>query len=409
MNPPLTMEELTSLVSSLPDLRSSWLSSPATLGLKLRAVSSRLTACLEAVAPEDVPGLLDLLVGVGEVAGVEGVLSLLGEALALAKDKQKERSKDAGDFLRDVAELLGLLVKQHPQMLRSRLPRLVQLGRALFFLHPAAKVRVEGLLLLEACVEVPGVEDRLRELGLEQLVTQLRSALAARCVPSVLSQLRRLLGRMARALPGLMAPHQQDLRNSYVREVGLALRATTSSLDLGLVEGTLRGLHAILDSFPLEDDEEESREQVYEVLRRLCRRPEQEEGGSSVRRGAMRAALELFASHCVLFSRQVVAEARYWHPLLEAWLGGGRDDAKVGWRAMDAFIDTVGRVLAETAVEGSPPSLVFLVSRLQQVLLAPGSSPKAVSLAIQGWVSLVAFRSQFPCTHCMLALLWLRE
>ena len=170
------------------------------------------------------------------------------------------------------------------------------------------QVRVAGLSLLEASVSSPPAQGQALHLGLESLASQLRTALASRPAPqpSVLAQLRLVLGVMVHRFPAELGLHQHDLRTSYTRELSLALKATTTSLDLALVEATLRGITAILTSFPLEDGEEEAREELYSLLRRLCRRPEQE--GVSVRRGAMRAALELFSTHCQLFSQQVMGE-----------------------------------------------------------------------------------------------------
>ena len=170
------------------------------------------------------------------------------------------------------------------------------------------QVRVAGLSLLEASVSSPPAQGQALHLGLESLASQLRTALASRPAPqpSVLAQLRLVLGVMVHRFPAELGLHQHDLRTSYTRELSLALKATTTSLDLALVEATLRGITAILTSFPLEDGEEEAREELYSLLRRLCRRPEQE--GVSVRRGAMRAALELFSTHCHLFSQQVMGE-----------------------------------------------------------------------------------------------------
>lgn len=44
-------------------------------------------------------------------------------------------------------------------------------------------------------------------------------------------------------------------------------------------------------------------EALYESLKRICRLPDLE--AEVKRRGSMRAALELFSNHCILFSRLV--------------------------------------------------------------------------------------------------------
>ena len=180
-----------------------------------------------------------------------------------------------------------------------------------------------GLHLLEICVSspIPGSREQQQlaeDLGVESLGSQLHNALASRPQPSVLAKLRCVLGAAVKAFPEQLQPLQLDLRNSFIREMSRAVAATTSNLDLTLVEGTLAGLNALLAAFPFEDGEEEGREQLYELLRKLCRfenrrilmsldifrRPEHEE--VKVRRGAMRTALDLFACHSSLFSDQVL-------------------------------------------------------------------------------------------------------
>ena len=56
---------------------------------------------------------------------------------------------------------------------------------------------------------------------------------------------------------------------------------------------------------------------------------------------------------------QVVAEARYWHPLLQSWLlADNREDARAGWRAMDRFMEVVGSSLASSTTQQTPRELV---------------------------------------------------
>ena len=160
-------------------------------------------------------------------------------------------------------------------------------------------------------------EKLAEDLGVESLASKLHNALASRLQPSVLAKLRCVLGVTVRSFPEHLQLLQLELRNSFIREMDRAMAATTANLDLTLVEGTLAGLNALLTAFPFEDGEE-GREKLYELLRKLCRlvmngmmrktnmisrRPEHED--VIVRRGAMRTALDLFATHSTLFSDQV--------------------------------------------------------------------------------------------------------
>ena len=266
------MDEAKSLLDELEQAKEVWLEDRGVFLLKLKSVSSRLADCIEATSQDEVPGLLEVVLG--EVDREDP--NILSFATALAKDKQKERSKDGGDFLQHVAELLGGLQQQHPKLARPQLTRLVKLSKALFFCHPTAKVRVAGLQLLETCLTAPSPgrkeQEKLAEdLCVESLASQLHNALASRLQPSVLAKLRCVLGVTVRSFPEHLQLLQLELRNSFIREMDRAMAATTASLDLTLAEGTLAGLNALLTAFPFEDGEEEGREKLYELLRKLCR------------------------------------------------------------------------------------------------------------------------------------------
>ena len=266
------MEEVKGLLDELEQAKEVWLNDRSVFLLKLKSVSSRLADCIEATSQDEVPGLLEVVLGKGEDLDS----SILSFVTDLAKDKQKERSKDGGDLLQHVAGMLGSLLQQNPKLAKPHLTRLVRLSKSLFFCHPTAKVRVAGLQLLEICLTTrsPGSEEQEKlaeDLGVENLASQLHNALANRLQPSVLAKLRCVLGAIVKAFPEQLEPFQLQLRNIFIRELKMVMAATTANLDLALVEGTLAGLNALLTAFPFEDGEEEGREQLYELLRKLCR------------------------------------------------------------------------------------------------------------------------------------------
>ena len=145
------MEGAKGLLDELEQANELWLNDRGAFQHKLKSVSSRLINCVEDASQDEMPGLLEV------VLGKEGDTSnnFLSFAMDLAKDKQKERSKDGGDLLQHVAEVLGSLIQQYPEKSKPELKRLVKFAKALFFCHPAAKVRVAGLHLLEICVSSP--------------------------------------------------------------------------------------------------------------------------------------------------------------------------------------------------------------------------------------------------------------
>jgi hypothetical protein len=116
------------------------------------------------------------------------------------------------------------------------------------------------------------------------------------------------------------------------------------------------------------------------------------------RRGAMRAALALFARHSRLFSGLLVGDAAYWYAELRPWCDAANpDDHRAGWRAMAALLeslgvgfDAIGRQEKKPQAS-TPPGLTFLLGKLKSLLSsgtaagAGGGALKDVSLAVQGY------------------------
>ncbi len=113
------------------------------------------------------------------------------------------------------------------------------------------------------------------------------------------------------------------------------------------------------------------------------------------RRGAMRAALALFARHSRLFSGLLIGDAAYWYAELRPWCDAANpDDHRAGWRAMAALLeslgvgfDAIGRQDKKQQSSAPPPGLTFLLGKLKSLLSsgAAGGALKDVSLAVQGY------------------------
>ena len=101
---------------------------------------------------------------------------------------------------------------------------------------------------------------------------------------------------------------------------------------------------------------------------------------------------------------QVLADTRYWFPLLSTWQqANNKEDSRAGWRAMDAFVDTVAIALIQNPAKEQkklevpvkqeealankevPAPLAFLAEQFKAILLTTNSSSKSMGLAIQGY------------------------
>ena len=118
---------------------------------------------------------------------------------------------------------------------------------------------------------------------------------------------------------------------------------------------------------------------------------------------------------------QVLADTRYWFPLLSTWQqANNKEDSRAGWRAMDAFVDTVAIALIQNPAKEQkklevsvrqeealankevPAPLAFLAEQFKAILLTTNSSSKSMGLAIQGYGKLApALVRHYPLPECV--------
>ena len=254
----------------------------------------------EEVNPEDVPSMVQHLVGASDGKEEKNLLHL---------SKLVAKEKEAADFLRDVCEILGCLIETHPSSFTTKIMAIFAFCKTVFFVNPSAKARVQSLILLESLLRCKVTEDTAAQFEIAVLANQLRKqlTLSTNNSSTVLSQIRQLIGLMCQQFPVEMDVHRQDLMVSFVTEVQAALKSTSDKLDLTLLSGTIRGMSGIMMSYGIDEGDEDMLESVYNILRRVCKKPE-DENGSVTRRGAMRSALDAFTDHCFLspsFCRQI--------------------------------------------------------------------------------------------------------
>ena len=380
------MEGFVSHLAGLEEILQNWSSNPGVTGQQLKSVSSEISSSLEEINPEDVPSVVKHLVG-APGNSVTPDQSCQRSLLHIAKSLSKE--KEAADFLRDVCEIFTCLMELHPELFEHKLLELFSFCKSLYFVNPSAKARVASLSFLDVIFDCQAGSAWAAKYDVAMLANQFRKqlSLSSKNSSTVLSQLRQVLGKMCQQFPVEMEVHCQDLLVSFVREIQAALKSATEKLDLTLLTGNIRGMSGILMAQGIDADDAEMLESVYDILRKVCRKPE-EEDGSVTRRGAMRAALEVFAAHNPLFTKFLLTDFKYWFNLLKPWVrSSNKDDYKVGWKALNSFLDNMGAAIEdlEDIKAEMPISLKFFIGEFKNILLNQGSSHKNISLAIQGY------------------------
>ena len=81
------------------------------------------------------------------------------------------------------------------------------------------------------------------------------------------------------------------------------------------------------------------------------------------------------------------------------WQASNKDDSRAGWRAMDAFVDTVAAALVHKPAKETnrevPASLSFLAGQFKDILLSTNANSKSMGLAIQGFGKLAPAMVKF--------------
>ena len=98
----------------------------------------------------------------------------------------------------------------------------------------------------------------------------------------------------------------------------------------------------------------------------------------------------LVSSFVKLAEGEVNKLCHLYHGHFNPLQASNRDDSRAGWRAMDAFVDTVADALIQNPAkerkqEEVPAPLAFLVEQFKAILLSTNSSSKSMGLAIQGY------------------------
>jgi len=383
------MEELSTKLKLLKDYVGGAGNDRDNIDIKVKKISADVCSSItEDLSEADVPAVVSLLVG-NRRQNDEDFTVAQTNLLEVAKNVAKE--KEMGDFLRDICEIFSCLIEKNYERFSHKVLELKSFCTTVFFTNPSSKAKVEALVLLEICFEKWPGKDWSQKLDIENLAHLFMKQLSmtSKNTPTALSRLCQILGKMCESFPADMKIHSSSLINSFVSDIKMKISSVSAKLDLSLLEGSIKGLTCIITAYGIDQVDFEMTESIYEILRKVCRKPEQE-AGTVVRRGAMRAGLQLLADHSQLFSEFLVKDHTYWFPLLRIWSQSkNRDDTKIGWKALNAFLATVGKSMTQhgnKSKENTPPrALQYFITEFKAILLAKSSTAKDVSLAIQGY------------------------
>ena len=183
----------------------------------------------------------------------------------------------------------------------------------------SSKTRAAGMETIRRCVEAwPGSENasHLEAGQLERAVTTVITQPASKSPATVRREANRMLGALCRHYPEEIRDHADTVLGYLTTQLAAQMGATRQP-EMPVIEGCLLALDDFLFSFgETLDEDDEAKEKLYDRLRLLCQRPDEDAG---TRRTAFRCAVDLFSNHGAIFAKFVTADVKAWHGNLRDW------------------------------------------------------------------------------------------
>ena len=264
-----------------------------------------------------------------------------------------------------------------------------QLGLSLFTLHDAAKVKLLGLNLLYdlfgCALEEDLTENKVEELNLNNIIKTLFNTLtrSGSKSPTLKQSINQLLGRICQSFSRSLSGYEDQVQNALLSQLQQQINSTASKVEMPIVEGCFRGLTSTITAFNLRDEERKSL--IYEALLKCCVKPE-----DSGKRTAYRAALDLFSVSAKNFIQHFLdpTDAQHWFNTLTTWaLSSNSDDRKIGWRALNTFLKTIGYAFSSESESNKSAATTFkyFIGVFTQILKNNQSTSQECTIAVQGY------------------------
>ena len=139
---------------------------------------------------------------------------------------------------------------------------------------------------------------------------------SSKYTPSVLKSCNECFGALVKSYPEQTRDRKGVVFHYLKQQLNQQITSKTRKPELPIVEGCLNALNDYLSAFDIDEGDDETRETIYEFVRRVCPKPEDQ----NARRTSMRAALRLFDQHCKQhFADLIVTEVKFWYETLYKW------------------------------------------------------------------------------------------
>lgn len=248
---------------------------------------------------------------------------------------------------------------------------------------PSSRSRVGGLVLLKGLIQVcvgPDWSDRLQVSATIQKLLTILSQGPSKTTSNLVKYLNITLGTFCRTHTSELSHFKESLLHNLLEQLRRQTGSAVRSPDLTVIEGVLLGLDDYLTAFGLSSDDQTAEyEQLYDCLRRVCPKGEDEK-----RWTARRAGVVVMGHHCQVFRAYVTEDIEFWYEELYRWaFARNRDDHRAGYPAMLSLLQVVGDHLAE---KPNMRCINFLLEKFKTILRQKDySHGKVTAFAIQGY------------------------
>ncbi|EAT40123.1 AAEL008123-PA [Aedes aegypti] len=324
-----------------------------------------------------------------------GILSFLQRSIKASGRFQKV-NEEIFDLLRRIIQKHSQLVRKSVESVVRECVRFVQSSSVSARERELGTAVIQDLLVYKCLDEQYDMSQLLGEL---LVVFDQRSKLTNRFQQCLFE----LIGLMAKDFPECVSESRQRKILDNMMRVAEGQLLEENYPSLISLAGALQGLTYFLVNFA-PDDAEEGQEQQLNLKRRiyLIVKKLSDWDEAVKERQAFRNALILLERHSALFSPFLYVDYVHWQNILTTkWLRSSVEDRKVAIYALHSFHREIARqLLAREDLEESTSTaegaarearitvLNFFMKYFKTVLMAPGSKPYEIRVAIRGFGSM---------------------
>ena len=186
------------------------------------------------------------------------------------------------------------------------------LGQKCYKISPTNKIKVGGLQLVQLVIAKKPDYDFDAGGFAKHLIRELTAT--TKCNPTLTKEIYTCLGCLCAAYPDKMQGYGTQIKTYLMNTIDRQTKSSSgSTVDATILEGCFKGLDHFLAAYKFNNDHA-GRRKLYDTLVKSCIHPNQKE-----RRMYRRAAVYLFAHHCVIWEKSILEDCKHWYITIKDW------------------------------------------------------------------------------------------